>query len=57
MSLRQNGCFWAPNIQCSKPNTVTPITSHSILKASTGIIAALIYEGRSGMTLVHVKWV
>src|SRR5271157_775979 len=51
MSLRQNGCLRALNIQCSKPNTVRPITNHTMVKTSVGIIMTAIYEGRSVMTI------
>src|ERR1700744_4608561 len=51
MSLRQNGCLWALNIQCSKPNTARPMTSHTMVKTSVGIIMTMIYEGKSGITL------
>lgn len=36
MSRRQNGCFSALDSQCSGPNTVRPMASHTVRKMSVG---------------------
>ncbi len=41
MSLRQNGCFWALKIQCNEPNSVRPITNHTVRKTSVGTTALI----------------